>query len=119
MHDTILLLHSDSRSVLTKQGILLVGRKETVKEPLFKEEIQKLQPILQAYQSTDKQHELLKVALKKYEGTHPFHNFTKRLEPGQELANWYIESFRVQDPVIVDGIKWIPTQVLGQLFLLN
>jgi tRNA pseudouridine(38-40) synthase len=113
------LLHTDARSVLTEQGIPLEGRKEIAKEPLSKEEIQKLQPILKAYRSTDEQRELLKAALKKYEGTHPFHNFTKGLKPGQASANRYIESFRVQDPVIIDGVEWIPTQVLGQSFLLN
>jgi hypothetical protein len=59
------------------------------------------------------------VALEKYQGTNAFHNFTKGLNPGEPQAMRYIESFTVLDPVIMHGMEWIPTQVLGQSFLLH
>ena len=113
------LLHSDYRALLVEQGIPLEGRRETARAPLSKDEVAKLQEVLKGFRTTDKQRGLLQAALKKYDGTHPFHNFTKGLKPGQASANRYIESFRVQDPVIIDGLEWIPTQVLGQSFLLH
>ena len=95
------------------------GRRDVEKAPLSKEEVHKLQAVLRGYRLTKDQQTLLQSDLKKYEGTKPFHNFTKGLKPGQASANRYIESFHVQDLVLIDGLEWIPTQVLGQSFLLH
>jgi tRNA pseudouridine38-40 synthase len=115
------MLHPDYRGILQEQGIPLEGRQEVANAPLSKEEIQKLQTVLKGYRSTEEQRASLQTALAKYEGTHPFHNFTKGIKAGQPQAKRYIESFRVQDPVIHDGdgVEWIPTQILGQSFLLH
>ena len=111
------LLFTDWRPLLNENGIALTGRNN--KDPLSKEEISKLQAILNSYRSTQEQRDLLQAALKAYEGTHPFHNFTKGLKPGQASANRYIESFVVKDPIVCHDIEWIPTEVYGQSFLLH
>jgi len=116
------LLHPDWKSVMESQGVdTTSGReeRENPKLPLSIEEAKKVQHILQEYRSTEDNRNKLKAGLRKYEGTHSFHNFTKGLKPGEAKAKRYIESFVVQDPVIVDGMEWIPTQVLGQSFLLH
>lgn len=87
--------------------------------PLTTKESEMLYAVLRDYRSTEENRNLLNAALKKYEGTQFYHNFTKGLQPGQAQAQRYIESFQAQDPVVVDGVEWIPTQVLGQSFLLH
>eukprot|EP00934_Nitzschia_sp_Nitz4_P003517 Nitzschia sp. Nitz4//scaffold200_size39268//21283//22791//NITZ4_007618-RA/size39268-processed-gene-0.7-mRNA-1//1//CDS//3329541292//3507//frame0 len=114
------MLHPSYRSLLEEHGIPLEGRREVARNPLNPEELKKLASALNAYRSTPEQRARLQDAFRKYEGTRPFHNFTKGLKPGQPQASRYIESFIVQDPVVFDdGIEWIPTQVLGQSFLLH
>ena len=44
---------------------------------LLEDEVAKLQEVLKGFRTTDKQRGLLQAALKKYDGTHPFHNFTE------------------------------------------
>lgn len=113
------LFHPNWRQVLIDQGIPLEGRIEVAYAPLTPEEIKKVKSVIESYRSTEEQRKLLSTALAKYEGTNPFHNFTKGLRPGQPQANRFIESFHAQDPVVIDGVEWIPTQVLGQSFLLH
>eukprot|EP00339_Tiarina_fusa_P005148 CAMPEP_0117000322 /NCGR_PEP_ID=MMETSP0472-20121206/2704_1 /TAXON_ID=693140 ORGANISM="Tiarina fusus, Strain LIS" /NCGR_SAMPLE_ID=MMETSP0472 /ASSEMBLY_ACC=CAM_ASM_000603 /LENGTH=479 /DNA_ID=CAMNT_0004699979 /DNA_START=230 /DNA_END=1670 /DNA_ORIENTATION=+ len=113
------LLHPDYRSVLNELNIPMEGRHEVAKLPLTKEEVAKLKDTLKDFRSTEEQRALLQSSLSKYEGTHPFHNFTKGIKRGQASANRFIEFFKTQDPVKIDGIEWIPTQVLGQSFLLH
>ena len=113
------LLHPDCRSIFTEQGIPLEGRKELKKEPLSKEEIDKLKVVLKDFRSTPAQRDRLQSALTAYEGTHKFHNYSKGVQGNEGKASRYILSFTAQDPIIVDGMEWIPTQVLGQSFLLH
>ena len=119
------ILHPECRSLFTEVGIPLDGRQELAKEPLSKDEVQKLQLKFCGYRSTPEQRELLQRTLSAYEGTHSFHNFTKKLRPGDASAKRYILEFRVQDPILVPStsddseMEWIPTYVLGQSFLLH
>jgi tRNA pseudouridine38-40 synthase len=118
------LLHPDWRTIMTEQGVDIINsgreaRENYSKMPLSVEVAKKVQLILREYRSTEDSRDLLQSALRKYEGTHPFHNFTKGIKPGQPQGKRYIESFDVSYPVIVDGMEWIPTQVLGQSFLLH
>ena len=118
------LLHPDWKGVMEEQGIDTTkgrsGRNNgDTKMPLTTEESEKLYTVLRDYRSTEENRNLLQAALKKYEGTHFYHNFTKGLKPGQAQAQRFIETFVAQDPVVVDGVEWIPTQVLGQSFLLH
>lgn len=117
------LLHPDWKRLFEENGI--VGdrrRKEKYpdKEPyLTSEEKHRVQESLKGYRSTEESRQLLQTALRKYEGTKQFHSFTRGLRPGQAQAQRFIESFNVQNPVVVDGVEWVPTQVLGQSFLLH
>jgi len=118
------LLHPDWRGVMEEQGIDTTkgrGDRKNVdtRMPLTTKESEMLYAVLRDYRSTEENRNLLNAALKKYEGTQFYHNFTKGLQPGQAQAQRYIESFQAQDPVVVDGVEWIPTQVLGQSFLLH
>ena len=113
------ILHPDWKDVLVKQGIPLEGRDENPKEPLTPEEVKKVKAAVSGYRITKEQKDLLASALNRYKGTNPYHNFTKGIKPGQPQANRYMEYFRVQDPVVINGVEWIPTQVRGQSFLLN
>jgi tRNA pseudouridine(38-40) synthase len=91
-----------------------------LKDPLTKEELKQLQTQLKESRVTEEQLTLLKKALKSYEGTHPFQSFSKGIKPGEARANRFIEYFRVEDPIVFeDGTQWIPTQVLGQSFLIH
>jgi tRNA pseudouridine38-40 synthase len=113
------LLHPDCRSLFKEQGIPLEGRQEVAKEPLTQEEVEKLKVALKDFRSTPAQRDLLQSALKAYEGTHKFHNYSKGVKANEGKASRYILSFTVQDPIVVNGVEWIPTQVLGQSFLLH
>jgi hypothetical protein len=95
------------------------GRQEVAKEPLTKEEIEKLKTALKDFRSTPAQRDLLQSALKAYEGTHKFHNYSKGVKASEGKASRYILSFTVEDPIVVNGVEWIPTAVLGQSFLLH
>jgi tRNA pseudouridine38-40 synthase len=113
------LLHPDWRKLFVDLGIDIKTFRENGKDPLSVDEVQKVQDALQSYRSTNESRQLLQSALTKYEGTHYFHNFTRGLAPGQATAQRFIESFRAHNPVVMDGMEWIPTQVLGQSFLLH
>lgn len=113
------LLHPNYRQLLIDSGVPTEGRRGKAKEPLLPEEMVKLRQVLMPYRSSLELRKLFQEALKKYEGTKPFHNFTKGMKPGEPQALRYIESFIVREPVIMNGMEWIPTQVLGQSFLLH
>jgi tRNA pseudouridine(38-40) synthase len=115
------LLHPDWIGVLKEQGVDLSNPNERLdnKRPMSEEEAKKVQSALKGYRSSHESRKLLQDALRKYEGTNFFHNFTKGLSPGQASARRFIECFRVQDRVVVNDVEWIPTQVLGQSFLLH
>lgn len=63
--------------------------------------------------------------LKLFEGTHSFHNYTRRVGANDATATRYIIKFAPLEPVLVPGCddqpdtQWIPVQVTGQSFLLN
>ena len=115
------LLHPDWRGVLAEHSIDVKDRlgRENLKAILTEDEMRKLQNALQGYRTTEESKKLLQTALRKYEGTKYYHNFTRGLGPGQAQAQRYIQYFNVEDPVIIDDMEWLPTQVLGQSFLLH
>eukprot|EP00526_Cylindrotheca_closterium_P013255 CAMPEP_0113610312 /NCGR_PEP_ID=MMETSP0017_2-20120614/4967_1 /TAXON_ID=2856 /ORGANISM="Cylindrotheca closterium" /LENGTH=541 /DNA_ID=CAMNT_0000519207 /DNA_START=97 /DNA_END=1722 /DNA_ORIENTATION=- /assembly_acc=CAM_ASM_000147 len=117
------MLQENWTQVLSDQGISVKAKQDDEekidKNPLTKEEVAKVKNAVEGYRSTEEQRQRLQAVLDRYKGTNPFHNFTKGLQPGQPQANRFIEYFRMQDPVVIDGVEWIPTQVLGQSFLLH
>eukprot|EP00571_Detonula_confervacea_P010992 CAMPEP_0172304134 /NCGR_PEP_ID=MMETSP1058-20130122/5580_1 /TAXON_ID=83371 /ORGANISM="Detonula confervacea, Strain CCMP 353" /LENGTH=590 /DNA_ID=CAMNT_0013015237 /DNA_START=177 /DNA_END=1949 /DNA_ORIENTATION=+ len=79
---------------------------------------------------TSEQIDRLKNGLKLFEGTHFFHNYTRRIGSDNASAQRYILSFAPLDPILVPGgmnddgskkpdTQWVPLQVVGQSFLLN
>ena len=89
-------------------------------DPLSAEEVAQASVQLKSYRITESQLDLLRKALKSYDGTHSFHNFTRGVKSSEARAARFIEYFRVEDPVVFDdGTEWIPTQVLGQSFLIH
>ena len=89
------------------------------KVPVSPGELKALWPQLQSIRSTDAQRELLASTLSMYSGTHRFHNFTQGVSSSEGRAKRYIVSFIVHDPIVHNGLEWIPTAVLGQSFLLH
>ena len=89
-------------------------------DPLSAEEMAQVAGQLKDIRITESQLQLLREALKCYEGTHSFHNFTRGVKASEARAARFIEYFRVEDPIVFDnGTEWIPTQVLGQSFLIH
>jgi len=91
----------------------------SARDPLTPEEITQLAAVLTKFRATPLDLENLKDALEKYEGTMSFHNFTNGKTADDAAARRYIISFQTQDPIMMEGIEWIPTQVVGQSFLLH
>jgi tRNA pseudouridine38-40 synthase len=91
-----------------------------VKDPFTPEEINALQDTFREYRATEENVNQLAAALKEYEGTHKFHNYTSKKKSDDASAARYILSFTVQDRVVDKyGVEWIPTLVVGQSFLLH
>lgn len=63
----------------------------------------------------------LREALKAYEGTRAYHNFTTGKHPDDTNAKRYIISFDCGEPFVdeASGVEWVLLTVLGQSFLLN
>lgn len=63
----------------------------------------------------------LREALKSYEGTRAYHNFTTGKHPDDANAKRFIISFDCAEPFVDEttGVEWVLLTVLGQSFLLN
>ena len=64
---------------------------------------------------------ILRDALKCYEGTHSYHNFTTGKHPTDANSKRYIISFTCGEPFVDLGSdsEWVLLSVVGQSFLLN
>jgi tRNA pseudouridine(38-40) synthase len=101
-----------------------------VSETITPEILQHVRSKLVCYRANTNQMNRIKDSLKVFEGTHSFHNYTRRIAANDASATRYIMSFVPLNPIIVPGEKnddgskaddteWIPIQVTGQSFLLN
>ncbi|KAL7557291.1 hypothetical protein ACA910_016252 [Epithemia clementina (nom. ined.)] len=111
-------------TMLENSGIRIVERQMDERFPLYRplttEEIAILKPQMETYRASPQQLSMLKQALSAFEGTHSFHNFTKGIKNNAAEAKRYIVSFRMEEPIVFEnGTEWIPTQALGQSFLLH
>ena len=96
------------------------GRERRMGVPLDESEVSKIQEKIKNYRVTPEQLKSLQAALRQFEGTHSFHNFTKGLSAKDPSASRYIMSFNVEKPMVFEnGMEWVPTQVVGQSFLLH
>mmetsp|Transcript_3448 Transcript_3448/g.4687 ORF Transcript_3448/g.4687 Transcript_3448/m.4687 type:complete len:391 (+) Transcript_3448:711-1883(+) len=81
------------------------------------------------YRALPEQLQSLRDALQSFQGTNTFHNYTRGLSHKDASASRYIVSFTVGEPVLSPistsvndtkmQVEWVPTQVVGQSFLLN
>jgi len=101
-----------------------------VKDTLNSEVLANARDVLLKHRVTSEQMERLRSGLRLFEGTHPFHNYTRRVTASDASAVRYILSFEPLDPILSPGglnedgskkpdTQWIPLQVVGQSFLLN
>lgn len=71
------------------------------------------------YRATKEQLETFKTALKEFEGTHNYHNYTNGKGFNDKSANRYIMSINVSDPIYIDGSEWVSIKLHGQSFILH
>jgi len=94
-----------------------------VTDCLTPKEVANIRSQLSGYRASHEQLKTLQRALRAYEGTHSFHNFTKGCSPGEARASRFIARFDVEDPVefnVGEGMQqWIPLTVTGQSFLIH
>lgn len=71
------------------------------------------------YRATEEQLETFTSALKEFEGTHNYHNYTNGKGFNDKSANRYIMSINVSDPIYIDGSEWVSIKLHGQSFILH
>jgi hypothetical protein len=93
----------------------------TLEDGLTGTALRSIQAHLHKFRISESQLSRLRKILAYYQGTHSFHNFSRRVHGTEARAKRFIESFVAHDPILsrYDGTEWIPTQVVGQSFLLN
>ncbi|ONK72825.1 tRNA pseudouridine synthase A, mitochondrial [Asparagus officinalis] len=67
----------------------------------------------------DEERERFNGILKRYVGTHNFHNFTTRTKAEDPSARRYIISFNADRVVSLEGIEFVRCEVVGQSFMLH
>ncbi|RLN85771.1 hypothetical protein BBJ28_00007057, partial [Nothophytophthora sp. Chile5] len=72
-----------------------------------------------AFRLSDETLAQLNATLKKFEGTHNFHNYTSKMEPTNPQAMRFIISFEAERPFVQNGMEWVRLRVVGQSFLLH
>ena len=116
-------LHPDLKGVFQDHNITWRGaagsdtNHRQASDPLTSDEIKTMQKALHNYRATPEQLQRLSQALATLQGTHSFHYFTKSVSAKDAKATRYIVSYICLPPVMVNGMEWIPTQVVGQSFL--
>ncbi|CDZ97180.1 pseudouridine synthase [Phaffia rhodozyma] len=63
--------------------------------------------------------ERARAAVKFYEGTHNFHNFTVERSFQDRAAQRFMIKLEVKDPVVVNGTEWVSVRFHGQSFMLH
>ena len=63
--------------------------------------------------------DLFKAAMKQYEGTHNFHNFTLGKTYNDPSSRRFMKSTSVSDPFIIEGTEWVSIKIHGQSFMLH
>jgi len=83
--------------------------------------LQKVYEQVKAHRCSSEQITTLRAALKSYEGTRAYHNFTTGKHPEDANAKRFIISFEAGEPYVDEGtgVEWVLLTVLGQSFLLN
>ncbi|CAO3607065.1 unnamed protein product [Mucor hiemalis] len=92
------------------------------KNPVFKYTTRSSPEVIQerhAFRATPQQLETFTTALKEFEGTHNFHNYTNGKSFREKSAHRYIMSIDVSEPLYIDGSEWVSIKLHGQSFILH
>ena len=114
----------------SKKTLTQMEATNIVQETITPEVMQQSRAAFAKHRVTPDQMERLRKGLKLFEGTHPFHNYTRRIGGNDANAMRYILSFTALDPIVITGgvnahgtkgddTEWIPVQITGQSFLFN
>lgn len=71
------------------------------------------------YRATQQQLDTFAAAMKIFEGTHNFHNYTNGKSFKEKSAHRYIMSIDVSKPMYIDGSEWVSIKLHGQSFILH
>lgn len=71
------------------------------------------------YRVNSEKLDLFRNAMKQYEGSHNFHNFTLGKTYKDPSARRFMKGTSVSDPFIIEGTEWISIKIHGQSFMLH
>lgn len=63
--------------------------------------------------------ERFRETLKKFEGTHNFHNYTVGKDFKDSSSKRFMKSITVSDPFVIDKTEWVSIKIHGQSFMLH
>ncbi|KAG5725459.1 Xylulose kinase [Termitomyces sp. T112] len=72
-----------------------------------------------AWRVSPEQVERLRVAAKRFEGTHNFHNFTIGRDFGDRSNQRHMKKIEIADPTVYGDTEWISVLFHGQSFMLH
>ncbi|KAI9310648.1 pseudouridine synthase, partial [Dichotomocladium elegans] len=72
-----------------------------------------------AYRITPDLLEQFRTAMRKFKGTHNFHNYTVGRSPKDKSCMRYMMSIEVADPILINGAEWLSVKLHGQSFMLH
>lgn len=102
-----------------KQAMDVVTEDEKKQDVDYESSSLEEMPLRSAFSYTHEVKERFNRILKKYVGTHNFHNFTTRTKAEDPAAKRFIISFAADRVVNLDGIDFIRCEVVGQSFMLH
>lgn len=71
------------------------------------------------YRISEEKLDLFRNAMKQYEGSHNFHNFTLGKPYKDPSALRFMKSTSVLDPFTIEGSEWVSIKIHGQSFMLH
>ena len=116
---------NDNETTPTDRKLTPMEASKIVQDDVNDEVMSAARAKLLQYRVSEETLQRLSDGLKLFEGTHSFHNYTRRVGANDATATRYIIKFAPLEPVLVPGCddqpdtQWIPVQVTGQSFLLN
>lgn len=72
-----------------------------------------------AYRISNERLELIRKAVKVYEGSHNFHNFTLKKQYSDPSARRFMKNLTVSEPKLIEGTEWVSIKIHGQSFMLH
>lgn len=72
-----------------------------------------------SYRISKERLDLFRQAMKQYEGTNNFHNFTLGKHYKDASAKRFMKDTSVSEPFIIEGTEWVSIKIHGQSFMLH